>query len=121
MKTISIFAAATLCCGMVACSRQSPGPSTSTQLYSEDEVRKFVLPGTSRESIISRFGQPTYVQKNPKYDDGSTNVDEILFFDLPSPNPPRSEKWVFSGFVVDLKDGKALRWTASHRDTHVSP
>jgi len=99
---------------LAGCSRGSP-------TYTEDEVRQFVVPGTTREAIISRFGQPVRDWKNPKFEDGSTNIDEILYFFLPSLKPPRNESWVFSGFQVRLKDGKAVQWSASHRDTNVGP
>ena len=104
-----------------ACSRQrtSPSPALGDEPYTEDDVRKFVLPGTSREAIIKRFGEPINDWKNPTFEDGSTDIDEILFFDLPGPNPPVEESWVFSGFQVRLKNGKAVQWMSSHRDTHV--
>jgi hypothetical protein len=87
---------------LISCSRQS-------SWYTEDEVRKFVQPGTSRETIIQRFGQPIIDEKNPKFDDGSTNIDEILIYVLP-PEPLPPGKFVFSGFQVRLKDGKSVEW-----------
>ncbi|SRR6266404_1510272 len=89
------------------------------ETYTEDDVRKFVLPGTTREAVIQRFGQPVYNQKNPKFEDGSQRADEILYFDLRPSNPPREERWVFAGFQVWLKDGKTVKWMATHRDVHV--
>ncbi len=111
-----------LCCAMTACSKQSPtpGPGAANQSYTENDVRSFVLPGTSREAIVARFGQPNYVQRNPKFEDGSTNIDEIIFFDLPFPNPPRNVKWGFAGFQVHLKEGKAVDWFATHEDIHIN-
>jgi hypothetical protein len=114
MKTFTLLVVLALSIQLSGCSRQSSG-------YTEEDVRKFVVPGTARDAIVERFGSPVYVQKNPKFEDGSTNVDEILFFSLPEPRPPQNESWVFSGFQVSLKDGKAVRWSASHRDTHVGP
>src|SRR3989442_9868305 len=96
LVTIAVFAL----CG---CSRQS-------MQYTEDDVRRFVLPGTTREAIIKRFGEPIVDEKNPKFDDGSTAIDEIIYFDLPSPNPPVEENWAFAGFQVRLKNGKAVQW-----------
>lgn len=86
---------------LIGCTRQSS--------YTEDEVKKFVLPGTSREAIIQRFGEPMVDEKNPKFVDGSTNIDEILIFVLP-PDTATHGKFVFSGFQVRLKDGKAVEW-----------
>ena len=114
MKTLVLLVVLVLAGQLTGCSRQSP-------TYTEDEVRKFVLPGTSRDAIVERFGRPIYVQKNPKFEDGSTDIDEILVFSLPAPNPPTNESWVFSGFQVRLKDGKAVQWSASHRDIQVVP
>src|SRR5207248_22673 len=112
MNAARLLAGVALCAQLNGCS-----PQSST--YSESDVRAFILPGTSREAIVKRFGKPVYQEKNPKFEDGSTNIDEILFFNLPAPNPPRNESWVFSGFQVRLKDGKAVEWSASHRDTRV--
>ena len=87
--------------------------------YTEEDVRKFVVPGTSRDAIIARFGDPGIDERNPKFEDGSTNIDEILYFRLPLPNPLRNEEWAFSGFQVRLHSGKAVDWAASHSTTHV--
>jgi hypothetical protein len=108
------LASVALCSQLSACSRHAP-------IYTEDEVRQFVLPGIPREAILQRFGEPLRDWKNPKFEDGSTNIDEILYYFLPSPNPPTNASWVFSGFQVRLKDGKAVQWSATHRDTQVGP
>ena len=91
----------------------------SGKQYAEEDVRAFVLPGTAREAIIARFGKPTYDEKNPKFADGSTKIDEIIYFDLPLRNPPVEQKGVFSGFQVRLKDGKAVDWTSAHSSVHL--
>jgi hypothetical protein len=77
-----------------------------------------VQPGTSREAIVRRFGEPTSDWKNPKFEDGYTGVDEIIYYFLP-PEPrrrKRTDDWVFSGFQVRLKDGKTVEWMATHSD-----
>ena len=99
-----------------SCSRQT---RASWQLYSEDDVRKFVQPGTPIAAIIQRFGQPIYDEKHPKFVDSTfTNVDEIVYFDLPDAPPGTKEDYVFCGFQVRLKDGKAVDWFSTHRTTH---
>ena len=114
MRAIARFALFALSWQLVGCSPQSA-------VYTEQDVQQFVVPGTTREAVVGRFGRPGWVQKNPKFEDGSTNVDEILIFFLPTPSPPRNRKWEFSGFKVRLKAGKAVDWTAVHSDTHVAP
>jgi hypothetical protein len=75
-----------------------------------------VQPGTTREAIIARFGEPTVDEKNPKFEGGDTSIDEIIYYHIlfrqlpPSPNGD----WVFSGFQVRLKEGKAVVWMSSH-------
>jgi len=98
-----------------SCSRQT---RASWQLYSEDDVRKFVQPGTPVPAIIQRFGQPIYDEKHPKFESAFTNVDEIVYFDLPDAPPGTKEDYVFCGFQVRLKDGKAVDWFSTHRTTH---
>lgn len=98
-----------------SCSRQT---RASWQLYSEDDVRKFVLPGTPVTAIIQSFGQPVYDEKHPKFEGAFTNVDEIVYFNLPDAPPGTKEIFVFSGFQVRVKDGKAIDWFSSHRTTH---
>jgi hypothetical protein len=100
----------------VSCSRKSA--QDSRQLYNEEDVRKFVLPGTPLTAIIQRFGQPLDDEKNPKFEDGSTNIDEIVYFLLPPPLPGKTEDFEFSGFQVHLKAGRAVDWLPSHRTTH---
>jgi hypothetical protein len=123
MKAILFLAFLALSGVLAGCSRHAP-PSPQNigqQPYTEDDVRKSVLPGTPRESIVGRFGQPMVDEKNPRFEDGSTNIDEILVFTLPSTNPPKNENWVFAGFQVRLKDGKAVEWSVVHMDTHARP
>jgi len=91
---------------LAACSRRD---------YTEDDVRKFVVKGTTREAIIAKFGEPFDDEKNPKFEDGSTKIDEIIYFTLPPPPAGVKEDYVFSGFQVRLKEGKAVEWFASHR------
>src|SRR5437762_8393125 len=85
--------------------------------YNEDDVRKFVRAGMAREAIIERFGEPEYDEKNPRFEDGSTKVDEIIYYSLPlnalrrTQQQPREER--FTGFQVHLKDGKVLDWLPS--------
>jgi hypothetical protein len=98
-----------------SCSRQT---RAAWQLYSEDDVRKFVQPGTPLTNIIQRFGQPWHDEKNPKFESTFTNVDEIVYFDLPDAPPGTKEDYVFCGFQVRLKDGKAVDWFSTHRTTH---
>lgn len=68
-----------------------------------------------RTDIIARFGEPLITDKNPRFEDGSTNIDEIIYFFLLPPFPRKTEHFVFSGFQVRLKDGKAVDWASSHR------
>jgi len=89
--------------------------SCSRKQYTEDDVRKFVVPGTTREAIIQKFGKSFIDEKNPKFEDGSTEIDEIMYFDLPPAPFGVKEDFVFSGFQVRLKDGKAVRWFSTHR------
>ena len=110
IKALLAFAFVALC----SCSRSARPP------YTEDDVRAFVQPGTAREAIIRRFGEPVMDEKNPKFEDGYTGVDEIIYYMLPSFTQPRkrppSKEWVFAGFQVRLKDGKAVEWMATHSD-----
>lgn len=73
-------------------------------------------PGTTREAIIARFGEPMVDEKNPKFEDGCTGVDEVILYHIPFDQLPRSKNgdWVFSGFQVRLKEGKTVEWMASH-------
>jgi len=100
---------------VLSCSRQT---RATWQLYSEDDVRKFVQPGTPITAIIQRFGRPIYDEKNPMFESAFTNVDEIVYFNLPDAPPGTKEDFVFSGFQVRLKTGKAVDWSSSHRTTH---
>jgi hypothetical protein len=77
-------------------SGQRPSPRA---LYTEEDVRAFVQPGTSREAIIKRFGEPLVDDKNPKFEGGYTGVDEIMFFHLPfeTQRRPRTDDLIFSG------------------------
>ena len=114
MRATAILVAVS--CGLL------PGCSPPPSSYTEHEVRQFVQPGTSRGSIVERFGTPVHVEKNPKFEAGSTNkVDEILYFETPLPRPLTNQNWAFSGFQVWIKDGQAVRWLASHRDLKVGP
>jgi len=97
-----------------SCSRQT---RASWQLYTEDDVRKFVQPGTPITAIIQRFGQPIHDEKNPKFEGTFTNVDEIVYFILPDAPPGTKEDYVFAGFQVRLKTGKAVDWFSTHRST----
>src|SRR5436190_1326554 len=96
---------------LCACSRPAAKPP-----YTEDDVRVFVQPGTSREAIIARFGEPSVDEKNPRFDGGYTGVDEIIHYLLPPEyhQRPRKDDWAFSGFQVRLKDGKAVDWASTH-------
>lgn len=97
-------------CQLSACTKHSPA-------FTEEDVAKRVVPGIERGDIIKQFGRPIYTRKNPQLEKGSTNdVDEILFFETPLPKPLTNEAWAFAGFQVWLKDGKAVKWVASHRD-----
>ena len=100
---------------VTSCSRQT---RASWQLYSEDDVRKFVSPGTPLTAITQRFGQPWHDEKNPKFESVNTNVDEIVYFNLPDAPPGTKEDYVFCGFQVRLKDGKAVDWFSTHRTTY---
>jgi hypothetical protein len=100
---IIMFSAALL---LTSCSRQT---RASYQLYTEDDVQKFVQPGTPLANIIQRFGQPSYDEKNPKFEGVFTNVDEIVYFNLPDAPPGTKEDFAFSGFVVRLKAGQGSR------------
>ena len=97
-----------------SCSRQT---RASWQLYSEDDVGKFVTPGTPLTAIIQRFGQPMIDEKHPKFEGGGTNIDEIVYYFLPDASPRTKEDYVFAGFQVRLKDGKAVNWDSTHRST----
>jgi hypothetical protein len=108
----SFFAIFGLVASLSGCSRH-----TSAR-YTEDDVRNFVLPGTSREAIIQRFGEPVIVEKNPKFEDGNTNVDEIILFRLPPSPPGTKEDYVFAGFQVGLKNGKVVDWISTHRSSN---
>jgi hypothetical protein len=102
------------------CERQQPrlDSRTSRQQYTENDVRNFVIPGTPRDAIITRFGEPVVVEKNPKFEDGSTDIDEILDFYLPSAPRGTKEDFVFAGFQVYLRDGKAVQWMSNHRSSN---
>ena len=115
MNTASILLVVTLCASLFACSRKPLNPSGLPQQYTEDDVRQFVLPGATREAIIRRFGEPQIDEKHPRFDDGSTNIDEIMYFFLPEPPFGTKEDFVFGGFQVGLKENKALDWSSSHR------
>ena len=98
---------------LFACSRSGTRP-----LYTEEDVRAFVQPGTSCEAIIKRFGEPLVDDKHPKFEGGYTEVDEIMFYAQP-PEPRRlrsTDKRTFAGFQVRLKDGKAVEWMGSYWD-----
>ncbi len=79
-------------------------------------MRAFVQPGTPREAIIKRFGEPVVDDKHPNFEGGYTGIDEIMFFNLPYKlqQGPAPADWVFAGFQVRLKDGKAVEWMATH-------
>ena len=104
---LAIFAAVLVS----ACSRPTHRP-----LYTEAEVRAFIQPGTPREAIITRFGEPMITEKDPKFDGGWTGVDEIIYYLLPSGDEQRERKddWAFAGFQVRLKEGKAVDWASTH-------
>jgi hypothetical protein len=108
IKSLLVLAVVSLC----SCSR------SARTLYTEEDVRAFVQPGTSRAAIFERFGEPLIDEKNPKFEGGYTGVDEIIYYFLPS--KPRQRKpnddWVFAGFQVRLKEGKAVEWMATHSD-----
>ena len=103
MRAIALIAALVL----IGCSRNSTR-------YTEDAVREFVKPGMAREGIIKRFGEPTYVEKNPRFEDGSHNVDEIIYYSLPIQDwDRRTGNQRFTGFQVALKQGKVVDWLPS--------
>jgi hypothetical protein len=99
--------------GLFACSRSSTRPP-----YTEEDVRAFVQPGTSREAIIKRFGEPQSDEKNPKFEGDYTGVDEIIYYFLATEHlqRPSKEEWAFAGFQVRLKDAKAVDWSSTHAD-----
>jgi hypothetical protein len=78
-------------------------------------VRKVVVPGVSREAIVQRFGEPTIVDRNPKFKDGSPAVDEIIYYFHPSAPRGVREDFAFAGFQVRLKAGKVVQWFPTHR------
>ena len=87
------------------------GCSRSSTSYTEDEVREFLKPGMERETITKRFGEPAYVEKNPRFEDGSHNVDEIIHYFLPIQDWNRNTgNHRFTGFQVGLKQGKMVDW-----------
>jgi hypothetical protein len=94
-----------------------PSP-LSNQQYTEEDVRKFVTPGTPRAEIIERFGEPVYAQKNPKIEGDGTDIEEIIYFFLPPAPSGTKEHFVFAGFQVRLKNGKTVEWMASHRSSY---
>ena len=103
MRAIALIAALVL----VACAR------TSTP-YTEAEVREFVKPGMPREAIIKRFGEATHVEKNPRFEDGSHHVDEIIHYFLPIQDWNRNTgNHRFTGFQAGLKQGKVVDWLPS--------
>ena len=115
MLDVMRWGCVTLSVGLLfGCAPKGSGPA-----YTEEDVRKFVTAGKPREDIIARFGEPVVDQRDPKFEDGNTNIDEILFFVLPDPNPLTNERWVFSGFEARLHAGRAVDWAASHRSVHV--
>ncbi len=86
--------------------------------YTESDVGKFVRAGMLRAEIIKRFGEPMFDEKNPRFEDGSTNVDEIIYYDLPiaaalAHNRDKDSDHRFTGFQVSLKDGRVLDWSPS--------
>lgn len=97
-----------------SCSRNL---SALTPSYTEDDVRKFIVSGTPRNAIVARFGTPLTADKNPKFEDGNSDIDEILYFLLPDAPTGTKEDFVFSGFQVGLKEGKTVQWISSHRST----
>ena len=92
------------------------GPACARQhLYTEQEVREFVVPGTPLEKIIQRFGEPMISEKNPKFEDGSTEIDEIVYFELPLPPP-----WGARGFRILRFSGQAEERESSELVFHQS-
>lgn len=80
--------------------------------YTEEEVGAFLKPGTPREAITKRFGQPMSVQRDPTFEDGSKPFDEILYFIfLTTQGHATYGETVFGGFQVNLKDGKVVGWS----------
>jgi len=91
---------------LYGCSR--PG---ARRAYTEEDVRSFIKPGTSRDAIIARFGQPVSDDKDPKFEGGYTGVDEIMFYLLP-PQTWRNARFV--GFQVRLEHDKTVEWMPSY-------
>ncbi len=93
---------------LCACSRLSDKPS-----YSEADVRAFVQPGTSRDAIIRRFGEPVFEEKNPKSDSDHAGVDEIIYYSLPLRyyTAKRNGDLHIMGFQVRLREGKTVDWS----------
>jgi hypothetical protein len=90
------------------------GCARSSTPFTEDEVREFVKPGMPREAIIKRFGEPMHVEKNPRFEDGSDNVDEIIHYFLPLQDwNQHTGNHRFTGFDVGLKQGKVVNWQPS--------
>jgi len=86
----------------------------NSTFYTENEVRKFVKPGMAREAIIERFGEPGQVEKNPRFEDGSRDVDEIIYYSLPVRDWNRhTGENRFTGFQVGLKNRKVVDWLPS--------
>jgi len=92
-------AAITFCVGCKnhAISR-APGPGD----FTEDDVQQFVTVGRPISEIISRYGKPEFARTNGVYGRYDFNSG------LPETRPGHG--YIFGGFSVRTKDGKAVDW-----------
>jgi hypothetical protein len=91
---------------VAGCSRQQP-PAPRT--FTEQEVTDFVMPGRSRDEIVTRFGLPGFEMTNGI-------ADVTMFYNLPLPNPVVRQTFAFAGFQLRITNGVVAAWSAIHQD-----
>ena len=100
MKIANISALCLLALG--ACEQRPDSGQNKETFFSEDEVKKLVVPGMSEEALRNRFGKPSFEYEN---DEGSRTFAYI------APNQPKSRGVAFTGFQVRISSNKVVRWT----------
>jgi hypothetical protein len=100
--------------GLCLCWLCSGCRKTTNATYSEDMVRRVVVPGTTKETVEKAFGLPLVTM--PMQQNGGT----MAIYSLPEVGSPVAFQNKFTGFQVQYKGDRVEKWFPVYSDRSVS-